>query len=198
MNDEVIEIKNKILLASLSHVSFDGWSMNALECGAADCGYNRDMVDAVFINGVKDAVEYFSIWADDEMYKIISDIDISDLSIRQRIYEAVSKRIYVLSPYKEAVKMGLSYWGIPMRGVRAGKALWRSADIIWNWAGDKSSDYNRYTKRLILSTIIASVMLYWLQDDSENAEDSLAFLSRKIEKAVEVGKLVGRFKKRLA
>jgi hypothetical protein len=36
------------------------------------------------------------------------------------------------------------------------RLLWEAADAIWRWAGDTATDENHYTKRLILSGVIAS------------------------------------------
>ncbi len=46
-------------------------------------------------------------------------------------------------------------------------AGWRSADLMWRLAGDTATDYNHYTKRLILSGVYGSTLLVWLDDQSE-------------------------------
>ena len=45
---------------------------------------------------------------------------------------------------------------------------WRSADLMWRIAGDTATDYNHYTKRLILSGVYGSTLLAWLDDQSED------------------------------
>ena len=47
--------------------------------------------------------------------------------------------------------------------------------------GDKSEDYNWYSKRAILSAVYASTVLYWLGDNSEGSEETWHFLDRRIE-----------------
>ena len=49
---------------------------------------------------------------------------------------------------------------------------------MWRWAGDTATDYNYYSKRLILSGVIASTRLYWFDDDSEDFVQNPRFLER--------------------
>jgi len=74
---------------------------------------------------------------------------------------------------------------------------WRTADVIWTWAGDTSDDYNKYTKRGLLSGVIASTMTYWLQDQSDDLVKTRDFLNNRIENVLFVGKNVGKIVKPL-
>ena len=57
---------------------------------------------------------------------------------------------------------------------------WRSADLMWRIAGDTATDYNHYTKRLILSGVYGSTLLVWLDDQSEGWMETGAFLDRRL------------------
>ena len=46
--------------------------------------------------------------------------------------------------------------------------------------GDTSDDVNWYTKRLSLSGVISSTVLYWLGDTSDGPPKTWAFLDRRI------------------
>ena len=52
---------------------------------------------------------------------------------------------------------------------------------IWHAAGDRAADFSWYTKRLILTGVYTTTMLYWLRDASENDEATLAFLDRRLK-----------------
>jgi ubiquinone biosynthesis protein COQ9 len=58
---------------------------------------------------------------------------------------------------------------------------WRSADLRWRIAGDTSSDFNHYTKRVTLGAVYGSTLLAWLDDQSEGWSDTAAFLERRID-----------------
>ena len=44
--------------------------------------------------------------------------------------------------------------------------LYKSVDLIWYIAGDNSTDFNFYSKRVILSGIYASIILHILNNDN--------------------------------
>jgi hypothetical protein len=66
----------------------------------------------------------------------------------------------------------------------AGPALqrgWAVADFIWEAAGDTAEDYNRYSKRGLLTAILPPIVLYWLDNPSE--EDLDEYISRRLAQA---------------
>ncbi len=187
------QIKEKIIKAALPSVAFDGWIMDVLMNAAVESGFKKEMVHSVFPDGVKDALRYFSYWADQEMLKVLAKEETPPRT-RDKIALAVKVRMKVLTPYKEAERLAIAYWVRPMRKFEGAKLVWKTADVIWHWAGDTSTDYNRYTKRVLLSGVITSTALYWLSDSSLGAKDSWAFLDRRIDNVLNIGKIVGKLK----
>ncbi len=52
---------------------------------------------------------------------------------------------------------------------------------MWRIAGDTSTDFNHYTKRVTLGAVYGSTLLAWLDDDSEELGETAAFLDRRID-----------------
>jgi len=189
------EIKEKIVLAMLPDVPFDGWSMATAQKAAVSCGYDAGMAAAVFPGGLPDILDSFSGWADGQMMQALDKTDPQALRVRDRVRAGVMARFEALAPYKEAERLAVAYWAAPLRSVRGSKILWRTADRIWNWAGDTATDYNRYTKRGLLSGVLASSTLVFLDDESEDMEITRAFLDRRIENVMQLGRFLGKIKK---
>ncbi len=187
-------IKDKIIESALPDVPFDGWTAEVLERAAIAAGYEAAMVTAVFPKGVKDAVIYFSHWADRQMLDALKKTDPASLKVRERIALAVRVRFELLEPYREAERLAIAYWMRPFRKFEGARLVWKTADVIWDWAGDTATDYNHYTKRALLSGVLTATALFWLNDHSAGQKDSWAFLDRRIENVLSVGKIVGRFK----
>ena len=185
-------IKSAILEKALKEVVFDGWSMQSLEQAALSAGYAKEMASAVFPRGVEDALVYFSAWADAKMMTALAGIKPETLRVRDRISTAVKARLDVLSAYKEAERLAMAWWMRPMRKYRGAKLVWKTADVIWNWAGDTATDYNHYTKRALLSGVIGASMLYWVQEDDARAVE--AFIDRRIDNALSLGKIAAKVK----
>ena len=192
-HEDVIQIKDEIILALLPNVEFDGWTWENVIQSAQEAGHKDTVARIVFPDKLLDVLDSFSDLADREMLKALQDIDPQELSVRERVSTALMKRFEFLSNYQEATKQSAAFWLIPSRKPRATKLVWRSADHIWNWAGDISTDYNRYTKRGLLSGIIVSSTLYWF--NSNNDLIALrAFIDRRIENVMKFGKLISRIK----
>lgn len=190
--------KQQILEAGLKHIPFDGWTLSVFEKAAADLDMDKAIVMALFPRGEADILDYFAQWADDRMMDAMADINADDLKIRARIRMAVQKRIEILTPHKEAVHMALKKMVNPQYTRMGAKITWRTADVIWTWAGDDSTDYNRYTKRGLLSGVIGATMAYWLQhnDDHDNVK-TFEFLNKRIENVITIGQTTSKIIKPL-
>ncbi|MDB5490269.1 MAG: hypothetical protein JWO78_118 [Micavibrio sp.] len=189
------QIRDRLLEQALPDIAFDGWVWPVAEAAAVACGYDKAMARAVFPAGLPDFVAHLSDWADRQMLDSLGPVDVSDLRIRDRIHLGVMTRIEILTPWKEAMRRAATYWGVPPRSLQAGRLVWRSADRIWLWAGDTSQDYNRYTKRALLSGVISATTLAWLNKDAGDLSEVEAFLDRRIGNVMALGKTIGRFKK---
>ena len=154
MNNNNTIIKNRIVEAALPNIPFDGWTKATLVRGAIEAGYSEAMVLSVFPAGEKDAIRHFSTMADEWMTAALKQTNPVSLRVRDRVALAVRKRLEALEPYKEAEKLAVSYWVRPFRKFEGVKLVWKTADVIWQWAGDTAPDYNRYTKRGLLSGVL--------------------------------------------
>lgn len=193
MRKENDTIKTAILEAALPDIPFDGWTIEMLQRAAEQAGYPASMVVSVFPAGVKDAIVYFSHWADARMLERLESQEPA-ARIREKVAQAVRARLEALAPHKEAERLAIAYWMRPLRKWEGAKLVWKTADVIWNHAGDTATDYNRYTKRGLLSGVLTATTLFWLNDISKGHQDSWDFLDRRIENVMTVGKIVGRLK----
>lgn len=188
------DIRDKIIEAVLPEIPFDGWTWPAVEQAAVKSGYEATMASSVFPGGLPDALDHFADLADRWMLARLAGMDPETLRVRDRVRMAVMARFRSLYPWRDAVRQSATYWMMPTRAGRGGKITWRTADRIWDWAGDTSTDYNRYTKRTLLFGVLVSTMLAWLNDDSSGMIDTEEFLDRRISAVMTIGKAVGKAK----
>lgn len=190
---DVIEIRDQIVKAFLPDVMFDGWDRQALMRSAGGLGYDNAMVRAVFPDEILSVLEHFSDMADREMVARLSAVDPSDMRVRERVQLALMARFEYLQAHKETVRESAGFLAWPTRKPRAAKMVWSTADAVWDWAGDESQDYNRYTKRGLLSAIIVPTTLVWLDDEEDTMQVTRDFLGRRIDEVMFVGRGVGAF-----
>ena len=180
------EKKDAIVLAAAPHVAFDGWGDEALAQGAEDVGLDAKTAKRLFPNGAIDAIEHFAGLADRKMIEAMEKADLNGMRVRDRVGFGVRARLEFLAPYREAVRHGLSILMLPTHALLMARITHTTVDHIWYMAGDRSADFNYYTKRGLLGTVYASTVLYWLGDDSENFADTWDFLARRIDDVLKI------------
>ena len=188
MNEEspYTETRQAVLAKALPEVPFEGWSKNLLRHAITAAEIDAAMAELAFARGVDSLIETFSVQGDGEMLAALPAPD--DMKIRARITEAVWQRLLVDRAHIEAARRAAGYLSVPGRQKLAADLLFQTAHHMWRWAGDTATDYNYYSKRLILSGVIASTRLYWFDDDSEDFGKTRGFLERRIENVMQFEK----------
>ena len=187
-------IQREVLIKALPHVPFDGWTKTMFDSVCADVEYSKELIESAFPSGVRDLVASFARYIDERMIKQLNVLDTADMRVRDKIKKAVQTRLDILEAYKETERLAIGFWTLPSQTHYGLKSLWQTSDVIWNWAGDVATDYNRYTKRGLLSGVIAKTTLYWLDDHSSSYQGTGSFLDRQISRVLFMGKTIGRAK----
>jgi ubiquinone biosynthesis protein COQ9 len=189
-----IELRRTILEAMLPDVPFDGWSMATARAAAARAGLDPLDADRAFTDGVRDIIEFWSALADEAMIETLKGADLAQMRTRDRIAFAVRTRLELATPHKEALRRALTVLAMPGKGGKPVQMLYRTVDAIWYAIGDRSADFSFYTKRALLAAVYSSTLLCWIEDRSEGAVDSWAFLDRRIENVMKIPGLTKRVK----
>ena len=184
--------RDRILEAALQHVPFDGWNRRALFAGAADAGIDTATAKRLFPRGGDDLLTHLDVWADRRLVETVDQKAIDRLRMRERIARLVRTRLEILTPHREAMRRAIAARLLPGNALKAGPALWRTMDLIWAIAGDRTDDASYYSKRGLLLAVWTSTFFYWLEDQSAGLEDSWAFLDRRIDNVMQIGKVRGQ------
>ena len=182
-----------LIEAMLPNVPFDGWSRPALRAAARHIGMPADEALALFPNGAAQFVACFSRWADRQMLDRLEPMALEALRIPERIALAITTRLEILAPSREAVRRALSVLALPQHAPLGLRLLYGTVDGIWYATGDRATDFSFYTKRGTLAAVYAATLLYWLGDSSLDFGDTRAFLDRRLAGAASIGKARQRF-----
>ena len=184
--------KNKIrfdlIKAMLPHVPFDGWSWEAMEQGAIDIGFENkkkptlrmDIYKDTFKNGSIEFIDVFSEMIDLEVKENYDLIGSKPERVPEKIKKIIIIRLNSCQKYKEAIRKSISITAIPSNAKISLNILYRTCNSIWRMAGDKSTDFSFYTRRMSLAAVYTSTLLFWLNDSSHNHIETESFLDRRL------------------
>jgi ubiquinone biosynthesis protein COQ9 len=184
--------RDRLLLAVLPHVAFDGWTGSALAAGATDAGVPPVEIERLFPGGVAELIAHLGDWIDRQMAAGLATRDLAELRLRERVALAVRLRLEALGPHREALRRTLSWLALPQNVPLAAGRLYRAVDAVWCAVGDRSVDFSFYTKRALLAGVVSATTLYWLQDESEDCAATWGFLDRRIADVMRIPALKGR------
>jgi ubiquinone biosynthesis protein COQ9 len=179
--------RERLLDAMLAVAPEKGWTQAAVEAAASRAGLSEGQVILACPNGIPDLLEALGQRATAAVAARLSAPEIKGLKVRDKASAGVRAYLAALDPAKPAVKRAA---GSPANLLTGPKGVWAAADAIWSALGDKSTDYNWYTKRLILSGVVGSTVLVWLGTDEQGEID--AFLARRIENVMDFEKAKGK------
>jgi ubiquinone biosynthesis protein COQ9 len=189
MSDDFAGRKDAVLLAMLPNVPFDGWTRAGMRAAAERAGIEITDLPLLFPAGPRDVAAWFSHWADRQTLVALKRRHIGTMKIRVRIAGGVLARLEILLPHREAVRRSLSLFATPLNLPHGARLLYETVDTIWHAAGDRSTDFNFYTKRGLLAGVYAATTLYWLDDRSEDMAATQAFLDRRLAEVLAIPKL---------
>ncbi len=179
--------REKILDSMLVLAPDTGWTQAGLDRAGEKAGLTRGQVLLSCPGGVADLLEALGARAAKAAQTRLAAPDVTAMKIREKVATAVRAYLAYLEPHKSAVKRAAAS---PANVLAGPKGLWTGADAIWAGLGDTSTDYNWYTKRAILSGVLASTLVAWLGTDK--AEEVDAFLDRRIENVMQFEKFKGQ------
>ena len=174
------KLRLKLALPVGENAAFDGWNEKAVDSAADQTDIDPAQARLAFPKDAAHMIDAYIQGVDAAMEAHFTPKRIATMKIRERIRALIWYRLEIMAPAREAVRSALSILAMPQNVPLALRIGWRSADLMWRIAGDTATDYNHYTKRLILSGVYASTLLAWLDDQSEGWMETGAFLDRRL------------------
>ncbi len=170
-------LANKILNKALKLVPQQGWCDEVLE---------QSQDEQTFSN-IKELVSYFLEENDRLMLKTLEKTNIEKLKIRQRIRKALIVRFKQHN--KDILAKTLKFLSNPANSDLAFRSLSTSCNKIWSWAGDESTDFNFYSKRLLLAGVYSTSLIYYLKKTDMDLDDLSIFIENRLDDVVKLGSL---------
>jgi len=180
-NETLDDLRLRLAPLIAANAAFDGWSGGALALAADSAGVDRDVAELAFSGGALAMIDAWFASVDLAMLRDLPEDRLAAMKIRGRITALVEARLAILAPNREALRRAQAVLAMPLNLPRGTRLGWRAADAMWRAAGDRSVDYNYYSKRTILAGVYAATLLVFVNDESADYGETRAFLARRIE-----------------
>jgi ubiquinone biosynthesis protein COQ9 len=175
------QLRRKLALAVGENAVFDGWTRKAVDSAAEQLGIDPAQARLAMPKSPAGLIDAYIEEVDRALQAYFTSERLANLKIREKIRSLVWRRLEIMGPAREAVRRGLAILAMPQNVPQALRTSWRTADLMWRIAGDTSTDFNHYTKRMTLGAVYGSTLVAWLDDQSEGWTETSAFLDRRID-----------------
>lgn len=168
--------EQQVLDAAITRVTTQGFTWPTVREAGRACGLSAAETELLLPHGPADLAALLARRHDSAALAALPDP--AGMKIRARIRAAVEARLDAAARDEAAVRRWAGYLSLPLHLPLATRLLWDSADKLWRWAGDTATDENHYSKRAILSGILASALAIRL---SGGKEEAMSFVDARIE-----------------
>ena len=189
MNNKTESIK---IINSIINFLNEGFNVKkSLEMTAKELKLNKKKLDetskAVLYDGVSSLIICINIFINKEMKTFISR-DFTKLRINEKIRFLILNRLKIIDKFfnkKSIFKLVFKQKSLS----KASLMLFNVSDEIWHLSGDTSTDFNYYTKRIILMNVYSASFIYFLSDNSVEYSKTKDFIDKQISYVLKFGKL---------
>ena len=175
------QLRRRLALAVGENAVFDGWTQAAVDSAAGQLGIDPVQARLAMPKTQAAMIDLYIQQVDRALEAYFTPERLAGTKVREKIRGLVWHRLETMGPAREAVRRALAILAMPQNIPLGLRLSWRTADVIWRIAGDTSTDFNHYTKRMTLGAVYGSTLLTWLDDQSEGWADTAAFLDRRID-----------------
>ena len=190
-------LKKRLALLKLAKIfiSKKGLTKNSLENISKIYGLDKNETELLFPEGNIDFIKFTLEQLNKELEEYCRKIDLIRLPVHKRIKKVLLSKISLMNKNKLFYRSIFFNLLIPKKKFSLSSQLYNSVDQIWFIAGDSSTDFNFYTKRLILSVIYSRIMLFFFNNNNQQElEDILDESLQRVSKIPEIKSKLKIFK----
>lgn len=189
MNNQ--ETKKNALFKSISKL-LDSmhWSITLINEAEKQNKLDTNYHKLLFPGGLEQLVPKFENWLDTEMLDALNKLE-KPKKIREQIALALETRIINLVP-KNVILKNSSFFLIPSNILAGSESACQTCDLIWKYAGDKSTDFNYYTKRGLLLPVYLSAKAFYVADNSKDHEKTKEFIKNALDNIINIASFKNR------
>ena len=177
--------QDKLAKLFIQEVPKFGWSRETLLHCAKKQKLSTPNLALMFPSFEYDVLKYLIAQNNSLVEKNYNSFNNSRLKTRDKIKTIMELKFDSNAYLKDALPEMLKFLLRPGNIFMSIKMLHQNSDFIWKLAGDKSNDFNYYSKRGLLSIVYLATLIYWLNDKSNKGIGTKNFISKSVDGIVD-------------
>jgi ubiquinone biosynthesis protein COQ9 len=177
--------QDKLANLFIQEVPKFGWSRETLLHCAKKQKLSTPNLALMFPSFEYDVLKYLIAQNNSLVEKNYNSFNNSRLKTRDKIKTIMELKFDSNAYLKDALPEMLKFLLRPGNISMSIKMLHQNSDFIWKLAGDKSNDFNYYSKRGLLSMVYLATLIYWLNDKSNKGIGTKNFISKSVDGIVD-------------
>ena len=188
-NNKDYKKKLIVLKEVKKYVHQNGWTKNILNKLSKNELNSSDLV-YYFPNGYKDLINLAITELNQSLENKVKKINIINFPISKRIKKILSIKLELLNEEKVFYRKTFNHLLLPQNSKIMKKNLYNSVDNIWYLAGDNSTDFSFYTKRITLAAIYVNALFVFY---NTNIEEAGFNIDKNLKRISKIPKIKDRF-----
>ena len=185
------DLADRVIERVLDHAGVYDWGHDALAHAITDIGCDENLARVLFPDMPKSLLIWASGYGDSVMIEWLQQNKPD--KITATIFAGLMFRYRHFQPYRAALRRATTALARPAHVITAGELTWATADRLWRAAGDDANDFNHYSKRALLSGIIAATLPIYLNDHSQDLTDTEIFLRKRFDNVKTINQIKSKF-----
>ena len=160
------KMREQILKDAKVYLKKGNWNDNLFSNISKCSKFSFDEIVSVFPNGYKEIIEMYLEEINKKMISESKKTNLIRLKVHERIRTLIILRLKIMSREKKLITKTFLHLLLPNNYILAYNSLYKAVDEIWFLAGDNSTDFNFYSKRLILGSIYTATIVHFINNKS--------------------------------
>ena len=191
-NRNLNKLRYEVLAEAKIYVSKNGWNHNLFKELSTTSKFKYAEIITLFPEGYLSLIELYFKETNNLMTLQSKKINLIQLRVHERVRAIIILRLKIMLKEKKLVTRTYLHLLLPQNYNFALKLLYKVVDQIWYLAGDNSTDFNFYSKRIILASIYSSIIFHFI--NNSDVDDTIILLNRQLKGVSKIPKIKNRLK----
>ena len=185
------KIRNEILSLAKFYVAENGWNENLFDEISKNSKYEISVIQSLFPEGYFSLIDLYLDEINNKMTIQSKNLNLIRLKVHERVRELCILRLSIMEKEKKIIYKTFMHILLPSNSKFCVKSLYKAVDQIWFLTGDSSTDFNFYSKRIILASIYSTTIIHFLNNN--DIKETIKLLNKQLKKVSKIPKIKEKF-----